>query len=308
MWIRYFFTFTDGAARATETYTRKEKSEWFVHLQTYYARTQTVSQKDRPVHIIGTDFGAELRSNAIDQWILAKRILFEPSAPYSQEENGIRAEGLLMERVRSTIIAEGIPDELWPEVLLAMTHVSNLLPTTALNGRSLFEASTQSLPNLQHLRVLGSTVYVFIHEEERKAKSAKWEARGNKGMLLGYDGHTIYRVYLPDEEKIIRIKDLRIEENADGKADSHVTSYDAITASQGDITSNTPPPMPRSETLLNPTPPFPYAEPSSASYTQTRSGRISKPPKRYDVGMNNDVQVLLSQLTVRGRDGNWNWT
>ena len=82
-------------------------------------------------------------------------------------------------------------------------------------------------------------------------------------MLVGYDGHTIYRVYLPDEEKIIRIKDLRIEENADGKAGSHATSYDAITTSQGDITSKTPPPMPGSETLLNPTPPSPYAEPSS---------------------------------------------
>ena len=42
---KYFFTFTDGVTRETETYTRKEKSEWFVHLQTYYARAQTVSQK-----------------------------------------------------------------------------------------------------------------------------------------------------------------------------------------------------------------------------------------------------------------------
>lgn len=36
-------------------------------------------------------------------------------------------------------------------------------------------------------------------------------------MLIGYDGHTIYRVYLHDEEKIIRVKGLRIEENADRK-------------------------------------------------------------------------------------------
>lgn len=33
------------------------------------------------------------------------------------------------------------------------------------------------------------------------------------------------------------------------------------------------------------------------SNTQTRSGLVSKPPKRYDVGMHNDVSVLLSQLT-----------
>ena len=119
--------------------------------------------------------------------MLSKGILFEPSTPYPQEKNGIsgRKNRTLMERGRSTIIAGGVPDELRPEVLLAMTQVSNLLPTTALNGRSSFEASTKSLPNLQHLRGLGSTVYVFIHKEERKAKSAKWEPRGKKGMLLG---------------------------------------------------------------------------------------------------------------------------
>lgn len=31
---KYFFTFTDRTTRKTETYTEKEKSEWFVHLQT----------------------------------------------------------------------------------------------------------------------------------------------------------------------------------------------------------------------------------------------------------------------------------
>lgn len=255
---KYFFTFTDGATRETETYTGYEKSKWFEHLKTYYARAQTVSLKDRPVHVIRTDFGTELRSNAVDQWMLAKGILFEPSAPYSQEENGISEQKgrTLMERVQATIIAGGIPDELWPEVLLAITHVSNLLPTTALNGRSPFEASSHSLPNLDHLRVLGSTVYVFIHEEERKAKSAKWEPRGKKGMLIGYDGHTIYRVYLSDEEKVIRIKDLKIVENADRKADSQVASYNAITVSQSYIKDNTassPPHLQQSSPVFPPT-------------------------------------------------------
>lgn len=123
-------------------------------------------------------------------------------------------------------------------------------------------------------------------------------------MLVGYDGHIIYRVYLPDKEKIICINNLKIVENEEGKADSHVTSYNAITASQDDIISNTP----CSKTLFNfPTPspsyaenssPFPpYAEPSSFFYTQTRSGWISKPPKHNDMSINNNVQILLSQLT-----------
>ncbi len=107
--------------------------------------------------------------------MLAKGITFKPSAPHSQEKNGIAEQKgrTLMERMRCTIIGGGILDELWPEILLAITHISNLLLTSSLHGLSPFEALAQSLPNLQHLRILGSTVYVFIHEEERNAKSAK---------------------------------------------------------------------------------------------------------------------------------------
>lgn len=39
-------------------------------------------------------------------------------------------------------------------------------------------------------------------------------------MLVGHNGHTIYCVYLPDKEKIISIKDLRIVENVDKKTNS----------------------------------------------------------------------------------------
>ncbi len=97
-----------------------------------------------------------------------------------------------MERVRSTILGGAIPDNLWPKILLAITHISNLLPTSSLDGLSPYEASTGLLPQLNHLRVLGSTVYVFIRKEERKAKSAKWEPRAKRGLLVGYDGHSIY--------------------------------------------------------------------------------------------------------------------
>ena len=50
-------------------------------------------------------------------------------------------------------------------------------------------------------------------------------------MHIEYDSHTIYHLYLPDKEKIICIKDLKIVENADEKADSQLISYNAITAS-----------------------------------------------------------------------------
>ena len=57
---KYFFTFADGTTRETQTYTGKEKSEWFSYLKTYYVRAQTMSQKDRLIYLLQTDFGSEL--------------------------------------------------------------------------------------------------------------------------------------------------------------------------------------------------------------------------------------------------------
>lgn len=98
-----------------------------------------------------------------------------------------------MDMVRATILEGGIDDTLWHEIVLAMTHIKNLRPTQALeNSISPIEMQNQALPDLHHLRILGSNVYVFLHEEERSLKSAKWEARALRGKLVGFDGRTIY--------------------------------------------------------------------------------------------------------------------
>lgn len=47
-----------------------------------------------------------------------------------------------------------------------MVHVKNIRPTRTLNGKSPHELFENEIPTLNHLRILGSTVYVLIHEEQ----------------------------------------------------------------------------------------------------------------------------------------------
>lgn len=198
---RYFFTFTDDYTRITETYTAKRKSEWLKSLKAFYNLIRTRTGLERPIQRLRSDYGSELQSRKVDKWLTKQGIVFEPSAPYSQEENGVseRTGRTIMDMVRATILEGGIDDNLWPEIVLAMTHVKNLRPTRALkDSMSPIEMQDQALPTLQHLRILGSNVYVFLHEEERSLKSAKWEARALKGKLVGFDSHTIYKVYIKD--------------------------------------------------------------------------------------------------------------
>lgn len=87
-----------------------------------------------------------------------------------------------------------------------MTYVKNIRPTGALSGKTSYELQSHEPPNLSHLRVLGSTVYVLIHEEERHLKSEKFEPRALKGTLVGYDGHTIYRFFIREQGRVIQVK------------------------------------------------------------------------------------------------------
>jgi hypothetical protein len=227
---RYFVTCTDDFSRESEIYTCREKKEWLSHLQSYYSYTQTRTNLAKPIEKIRTDFGTELRSLKSDEWMLTKGIIFEPAAPYSQEQNGVaeRTGRTLLDMARATILEGNIPDCLWPEVILAMGHTKNCRPTSALNGLSPYEKRHGKSPKISHLRVLGSTVYVFIHEDERSSKSAKFEARAQKGMLVGYDGHTIYRVYLENPERIIRVKDLRVVEDTVAKPSTLLPTWNAL--------------------------------------------------------------------------------
>ena len=233
----YFFTFTCDTTRFTHVYTAKCKHEWFPHLQTYYSFVQNKTQKLKPVGRLRTDFGSELRSGLVDKWLLSEGIKFEPSASYLQEQNGVseRMGRTILDMTRCTIIGGNIPDDLWPEIVLAMVDVKNLRPTSALDGKSSYKALEKKQPRLDHLKAIGSTVYVLIHEEERKgdkSKSAKFAPQAQKGLLVGYDGHTIYRVFLEQDNKIIRVKDLRIHEDAISKAATTVPTYEAIMADE----------------------------------------------------------------------------
>lgn len=71
---------------------------------------------------------------------------------YSQEENIIaKCKGQnLIECLKYTIIEEKIFDNLLPELLLAITHVLNLLLTLFLKNQFLFKTSFQQFSYLEH--------------------------------------------------------------------------------------------------------------------------------------------------------------
>ncbi len=131
-----------------------------------------------------------------------------------------------IDMTKATILEENIEDELWPELVLAMTYIKNSRPTRALaNDLSPHKAHFREKPDLSHVRILGSTVYVLLHEEERTIKLEKWALRALRGTLVGFDGHTIYRVHIKDQNRVIQVKDLQIFEDYKAKITTKLLDY-----------------------------------------------------------------------------------
>ena len=68
-------------------------------------------------------------------------------------------------------------------------------------------------------------MYVLLYEKKRALKSEKWNPQALRRTLVGYDGHTIYRVHIREQNKIIRIKDLRIFEDYETKTTTDLPNY-----------------------------------------------------------------------------------
>lgn len=70
-------------------------------------------------------------------------------------------------------------------------------------------------------------------------KSEKWVLRTLRKVLVGYDSHTIYPVYIKDQQKVIRVKDLRIFEDYEMKTSTKLPDYNNNKPTfQGFLTEN----------------------------------------------------------------------
>lgn len=108
-----------------------------------------------------------------------------------------------------------------------MIHIQNLRPTRAIEESiSLAKMQNKNLPNLHHFHVLGSIVYVFFHMKKQTLKSAKWDAKALKGKLVRFNRHTIYKVHIKDQNKLIRVKDPQIFKDNSAQANSTLPDFD----------------------------------------------------------------------------------
>lgn len=71
-----------------------------------------------------------------------------------------------MDMIRITILEENIDDNLWPEIIFAITQVKNVRPIYALEGSNSYQALSSKSLDVNYLQILGSNVYIFIYKKK----------------------------------------------------------------------------------------------------------------------------------------------
>jgi transposase InsO family protein len=225
---RWALFLTDDYARYRWGYTFKEKGEAYSTIVNFITMAHT--QYNKTIKRFRMDGGKEFGGAKLLNILIKKGIRLEVTAPYTLEQDGVaeRFNRTLLEKVRSLVEDKSIPQTLWPEFLIGMIHIINRTATTTVHQMTPFQAfesnnkgTTCTPPSISHLRVLGCKAYVHI-QKERKVIRAKLNPRAEQGTLVGSEGTSIYRIWLPNRNGITRSSTVVFDES-----DTPITPEDA---------------------------------------------------------------------------------
>src|SRR5437667_8885279 len=177
---------------------------------------------DLKPEVIECDNEITSRKSQVYQFIHSCRIKVEPSAPYTQSQNGgaERSGGVIKEKIRA--MRGKLPTALWREVVQAAVYLYNRTLRYNNKWKSPYEALFKRKPGQEHLRVYGCKAFAMTTIAKRKQQRLKrLDPKAWIGYLVGYTSSNIYRIWVLLLNKVISIRDVIFneEEVFDGNLD-----------------------------------------------------------------------------------------
>jgi len=130
-----------------------KKSDVFTHLRRW--KLQAKRETDLKLQHLKLDGGMEFGSKAFQEWLAADGVTHEKSAPYEHEQNRLAEWGIqtISQRAMCQLFSVNMTMGFWLYAVETATYLINCSPTTALTGKTPFEAWTGKHPNIKHLYV-----------------------------------------------------------------------------------------------------------------------------------------------------------
>jgi transposase InsO family protein len=210
--FHYYLGIVDDFTRSYEVFPMKKKDDVERCFREYQNRVKTLFKKN--VKRVRSDGGGEFKFLSKDG------LLWEPSTPYSPEQNGVaeRLNRTVMAKVRAILVDSGLPHTLWAYFAHMAAYLTNRSPSSALNGMTPYQKLRGVAPDLSHLRIPGCKAYVHIPRNKRN----KLDHRAEECRFVGYGASkSIYLVYNTITKRIQSTSDVIFAEGPLGmlKAD-----------------------------------------------------------------------------------------
>lgn len=150
----------------------------------------------------------------IEALLDAEGVIWEISTPDTPEQNGAaeRSGRTITHRGRTILYEAKLPIHLWAEIVYTIIYLLNRTPIKSLCWKTPHEALYGSKPRLFGVRVVGSLAYTLIQGKDR-VDSDKFNPRALKGYLVGFEASNIYRIWMPTTNRVIRTRDVKIDES-----------------------------------------------------------------------------------------------
>ena len=99
-------------------------------------------------------------------------------------QNGVaeRANRTLAEGITTILNEACLPSSFWWDAVAAFVHVHNRSPTSAIDGKTPYEAWYNSKPDVSYFRVFGCISYVNVKKDKRRPL----QSHTQKCVFLGY--------------------------------------------------------------------------------------------------------------------------
>ena len=120
---------------------------------------------------------------------------------------------MIVDFARNIYLGSGLPIELWPEFTDQAVRILNRLPIQRGQWTSPYEFVFHTKADLSLFKEVGSKAYVLIQAKKReKLTLHKLQSKAIEGWLVGMQASNIYRVWIPQIDRVIVSRDVRVDE------------------------------------------------------------------------------------------------
>ena len=125
--------------------------------------------------ILRTDNSGEFTSNSFQAHLKACGVRHELTIPKTPQQNGAaeRLNRTLVETTRAMLLDARLPHQFWAEAISTAIYLRNRSPTSAVKGATPYQAWYKKRPEVEHLRVFGSTAYIHVPKNMRGKLDSK---------------------------------------------------------------------------------------------------------------------------------------